>query len=123
MKVLLVDDSDFILERMKEVISEVPCIKQISSTNNVVDFMNLLNEKNPDIVLLDIRMPHKTGIEILKEIKQSYSAIIVIMVTNYATDHYQSICLENGAAYFIDKSTEFEMIPEILENICSSYSN
>jgi DNA-binding NarL/FixJ family response regulator len=77
----------------------------------------MLTESRPDIVLLDIHLPVKSGIELLQYIRINHPATIVIMLTNESGDYYRKICKKLGAAYFIDKSREFELIPDILASI------
>lgn len=118
--ILIVDDSITILTRMKEILSEIKCVKTIYIATNSNDAMDLLLLRQPELILLDINMPHKNGIELLKEVKLLYPKVKVMMVTNQSVDYYKPICMEFGAEYFIDKSTEFELIPDIIESISTS---
>jgi len=115
--ILIVDDSITILTRMRELLSEIICVNTINIATNGIEALEFLNLQQPHLILLDINMPHKNGIELLKEVKQLYPKIIVMMVTNQSIDYYKPICMEFGAEYFIDKSTEFELIPDIIESI------
>ena len=53
----------------------------------------------------------------LKKLRKSARIPITVVLTNYPYPHYRKKCLEAGAKYFLDKSTEFSKIPEILEKI------
>lgn len=79
--------------------------------------MKFIEEEKPDLVLLDINLPGKSGIELLRKIKGSGSECEVIMITNHADDYYKKVCRDLGADYFLDKSIEFSMLPEIIGNI------
>jgi len=116
---LLVDDSITIIERMKEILSEIKCVKSIDTATDGVEAYTKITQNQPHLVLLDINMPIKNGIELLKEIKQNFPMVKVIMVTNQSVEYYKPICIEMGAEYFIDKSTEFELIPDIIELVSS----
>ncbi|MFC4230879.1 response regulator transcription factor [Parasediminibacterium paludis] len=118
--ILIVDDSITILTRMKEILSEIKCVNIIDIATNSNDALELLLFRQPALILLDINMPHKNGIELLKEVKLLYPKVKVMMVTNQSVDYYKPICMEFGAEYFIDKSTEFELIPDIIESISKS---
>ena len=113
--ILLVDDSVTIITRMKEILSEIKCVKSIDTATDGVEAYTKITKSQPHLVLLDINMPIKNGIELLKEIKQNFPKVKVIMVTNQSVEYYKPICIEMGAEYFIDKSTEFELIPNIIE--------
>ncbi|MBC7722898.1 MAG: response regulator [Pedobacter sp.] len=123
LKILLVDDSIPILNKMKEILCEVKCIDTLDFATNAFKAYQMIDAEPPHLVLLDINMPGKNGVELLKEIKQNHPNVKVMMVTNQSVDYYKPICAELGADYFIDKSTEFEMIPEIIENVCAEMSN
>ncbi|MDE3234915.1 MAG: response regulator transcription factor [Bacteroidota bacterium] len=114
---LLIDDSQVILSVMKELLSPLQVIKEIITSSSSLKGLELVKTISPDVVLLDINMPEKNGIEVLKEIKKEHAHVKVLMVTNHATDYYKTLCHQIGADYFIDKSNEFELIPEIIESI------
>ena len=69
----------------------------------------------PDVVILDIRMPGGTGIDVLQTIKQDEVTPMVIILTNYPYPGYRQKCLQAGADFFLDKSAEFDQIPELFE--------
>jgi CheY-like chemotaxis protein len=60
-------------------------------------------------------MPGGSGIDVLQNIKQDEAAPIVIILTNYPYWGYRQKCLQAGADFFLDKSTEFDQIPELFE--------
>jgi DNA-binding response OmpR family regulator len=70
-------------------------------------------------VILDIRMPGGNGIQVLEAIKTSTAAPVVIMLTAFPYPQYRKKCLEVGADYFLDKTTEFERVVEVLEQLYS----
>ena len=123
LSVLLVDDSKIILKRMKELLSEVPCIQQLHISEDGLSAIELIKQTIPDVVLLDINLPGTNGIEVLKYIKEFHPFVKVMMVTNHAKDEYKLACLKIGAEYFIDKTTEFENIPALLEEISKQKNN
>lgn len=117
-KVLIVDDSNIIVERLSAIITELDCVSSVLISNTFSEAVDLLNAEIPDVVLLDIQLPDKNGIELLAFVKSSHPAIKTIIVTNRASDYYKNLCEEMGADSFIDKSTEFEKIPAIIGTLC-----
>jgi len=115
--ILIVDDSPLIIERLSELLKELDHIDIIVNAGNYEDAIEMLTTKNIDTVLLDIHLPGKNGIALLKYIKAIYPDIKVIMLSNQATGFYRSICKNAGASYFIDKSKEFESIPTIISSL------
>ena len=69
------------------------------------------------MVILDIRMPGGSGIDVLKRVKQGEVTPMVIILTNYPYPGYRQKCLQAGADFFLDKSTEFDQIPKLFEQL------
>jgi len=84
---------------------------------NYKESVKMINEINADIVLLDLNLPDKSGIELLKEIKHNHPQIKVIVLTNHASDNYREICTYMGADYFFDKSSDFDKITETINSM------
>jgi len=78
--------------------------------------IKLLDERQPDIVLLDINLPGKSGIDMLRLIRQRRPEINVIMITTRLPNIIKKVCAALGAKHFFDKSNEFEQVPEIIMN-------
>jgi DNA-binding NarL/FixJ family response regulator len=114
MNVVIVDDSELVRDRIQKRISELDEIKVTGVASNSIEAQEIIKSSEPDVVILDIKMPGESGIELLRKIKEYYPHIKVIMLTNYPFLQYRSKCYENGADYFLDKSNEFEKVTEIL---------
>lgn len=112
--VLIVDDSPIIIERLKIMLADLENVRTILHAGTYSKALSILAESNLDIAILDINLPDKSGIELLRYIKKNHSEITVIMVSNQAGDYYRNLCKLNGAEYFIDKSSEFERVPGII---------
>jgi two-component system chemotaxis response regulator CheY len=99
---------------MLEEINNIGYINVAKDYNEAIKF---LDEEKPDLVLLDINLPGKSGIELLRRIKESGNKSQVIMISNHADDYYRQQCRDLGAKYFLDKSNEFSLVPDIIEKI------
>jgi len=115
LKLLIVDDSTLVVERLAAMIGESNAVNNIYSARNFSEAAQVLSDKKPDIVLLDIHLPGKNGIELLQYIKQQHPKVVTVMLTNQTSENYRIICERMGSDHFIDKSTEFEYIPGIIE--------
>jgi DNA-binding NarL/FixJ family response regulator len=60
---------------------------------------------SPDLILMDIRLPDKNGIELTRKIKDLYPKIIIMIFTNYDLPEYREAAFENGADFFLSKSS------------------
>ncbi|MGD8535752.1 MAG: response regulator [Candidatus Aminicenantes bacterium] len=117
MKVLVVDDSALLRERLVSMISELPGITTIGQAQNPSQALDTVQKLNPEVVILDIRLSEGNGIEILQQIKKKTVAPVTIMFTNYPYPQYRKKCEETGADFFFDKSTEFHKITDVLKKI------
>lgn len=114
---LLVDDSAQFVERMSGLLNELEIVGEIKTSFSYEEAVNILNIEVPGLVLLDIHLPGKSGIELLKWIRRSGKPCRVMMLTNQADEYYQKLCLKLGADYFFDKSRDFLLIPDIIRNM------
>jgi DNA-binding response OmpR family regulator len=89
-------------------------IAEIRSAGSCDSAEALLAEGTPDVVLLDINLGNRSGIELLQFIHDKYPTVTVIMLSNQSGPQHRAICFEFGAAYFIDKSTEFGQIRSVV---------
>lgn len=117
MKVLIVDDSHVLARRLRSSLAEVAGLEIVGHADCVADGILEIRKAKPDVVILDIRMPHGSGIEVLESLKKHPSPPTVIMLTNYNFPQFRRKCLESGARYYFDKSTEFHRVGEVLRSL------
>src|SRR5687767_9196373 len=113
-KVFIVDDSAVVRERLVGMLAELPGIDLIGQSDMAFDAISSIRKLQPDVVILDISMPGGSGIYVLETIKRHKPCPVTIMLTNFTHDQYRQKCLQMGADYFFDKSTEFEQVMEVL---------
>ena len=113
-KVFIVDDSPLVRERLINMISEIPTAEVVGQADIAFGASNTIRKLRPAVVVLDISMPGGSGLHLLEEIKQNDSAPLVIVLTNFAEEPYKQKCFQLGADYFLDKSTEFEKVMDII---------
>ncbi len=115
--ILIVDDNMNFVDRMISLLEETDSPRQIYSANNYDEASRLLADVSPDIILLDINLPGKNGLEILKTIRSENKFSTVLMLTNHADAYYRQQCMELGADYFLDKSEDFGLVPGIVNQL------
>jgi DNA-binding NarL/FixJ family response regulator len=115
--VYIVDDSQEMRQRLTELVSDVSGTEVVGQSSDPLQALDSIRKSHPDVVILDIRLPGRSGIDLLKDIKKDPAAPIVIMVTNYPYRQYRQGCMSAGADYFFSKINEFEMIGETLKRI------
>jgi DNA-binding NarL/FixJ family response regulator len=117
MKVFIADDSPIVYERLINMLSKLKGIEIIGKAQDVDEATNSIQRLKPDAVILDIQMPGGSGIDILKHIKKEQPATVVIILTNYPYPQYRQRCMDEGADFFFDKSTEFDKITRVFKQL------
>ena len=114
-KVFVADDSLIIREHLVTMLEELIDVEIVGQAGTVAETISAIEKLQPDVVILDIRLPDGSGIDVLQSIKQNEPAPVVIVLTNYPYPAYRQKCLQAGADFFLDKSTEFDQIPKLFE--------
>ena len=118
MRVLIADDSKPVRERLVSALTELEDIIIVGQAENIIETKILIKELNPDVAILDIRMPGGNGMDILENIKKFNPDITIMILTNYHFPQYKEKCLNLGADYFFSKSDEYEKIIEVFNELC-----
>ncbi|HAN66329.1 MAG TPA: hypothetical protein DCQ34_08765 [Chitinophagaceae bacterium] len=118
-KVLVVDGSDIVLDRMRGLLHEVDSISEIFTARGFEEALAVMATHQPEIVLLEIALPGKSGFDLLAFIKAHHPNTRTMILTNLSGEVYRQRSYELGADYFIDKSGEFELINRIIGNDAS----
>jgi CheY-like chemotaxis protein len=122
LKVLVVEDSEIVSERISNMLAELEYISLIGSAKNYNDAFILTAKAQPDVVLLDLKLRGKSGLEVLVEMKRHHPAKIIIL-TNHSELYVRETCRDAGADYFFDKTIDFEKIPDTLNSILQKKMN
>jgi DNA-binding NarL/FixJ family response regulator len=117
MKVLIVDDSALIRVRLAELLTELEGIEIVAQSDNAYDAAELIRRLAPDVAILDLRMPKRSGMELIGDVKSAPQPPKIIMLTNFPTPENREKCLRSGADYFFDKSSEIEGVMAVLKDL------
>lgn len=112
--ILVCDDEEGIRESFKLILADTYHLK---FANNGLQALDLLKDFTPDVMLLDIKMPKVSGIEILKQIKKLKPSLPVIIVTGYQSVETAQEALKNGAADYIPKPFDTKHILNSIEAV------
>ena len=117
MRVFIVDDSKIVCKGLQQMLINIADVEIVGQAHNAQDAITSISDSKPDVVILDIRLPGLSGIDVLKDIRNKKLPIRVIMLTNYPYPQYRKKCEELGADYFFDKVTEIEEIPRVIKEL------
>ncbi|WMT20503.1 response regulator [Parageobacillus toebii] len=115
-RVLLIEDDPMVQEVNRQFIEQVKGFTVIGVAANGVEGIQLIRKLHPDLVIIDIYMPHKDGLETLKEIRSEGYEVDVIAITAASDIDTVRRVLQNGAFDYIMKPFKFERLKQALEN-------
>lgn len=117
MRIVIVDDSDLLRDRIKSRLNEIENIEIIGEANNGSEALQIINDTNPDFIILDIRMPDLSGISILKKIKEQGLKCKICILTSYSYTQYKETCITEGADYFFDKNQDLLLMIHTIDRL------
>jgi len=121
-KVAIADDHKIFRKGVILSLRQYTNIKFVQEAENGEELLNGLAEAEPDVVLMDLRMPVKDGIEATKTISKDFPRIHVIVLTMYEDERFVSHLMENGANGYLLKSADpSEIKKAILEVVAKGY--
>ncbi|UCG26047.1 MAG: response regulator transcription factor [Chloroflexota bacterium] len=103
-RVAIVDDHPVVRQGVKNVLAYHADIEIVGEAENAAGLFRDLNEFCPDLILLDIRLPGASGIEITRRLKRQYNWIKIIILTTYDDDQFLSEAIQAGAEGYLLKS-------------------
>jgi DNA-binding NarL/FixJ family response regulator len=118
LKVIIVDDEALIRSGFELILSAVDDIEVVATCDGV-QAVRVVTERSPDVVLLDIRMPGKDGLAVLRELQALDCPPTVAVLTTFDADEYIAAALRLGAAGFLLKDTDPEQLPHIVRSLAA----
>ena len=118
-KVAIADDHKIFRKGVILSLRTYPNIKFVQEAENGDELLAGLNESQPDIVLMDLRMPQKDGIETTKLVSKLYPNIKVLVLTMYEDERFVSHLMENGANGYLLKSADPSEIKKAIMEVMS----
>ncbi len=100
MRVLIADDSEALVQRLVTTLAKLDGIEIVGHAETVAEAAEGVRNLRPDVVILDIRMPGGSGIDVLDGMKRDRVTPTVIVLTNYDYPQYRKKCLQSGASFF-----------------------
>lgn len=114
LRIIVADDSVAVRQHLVALLAAMEHVQVVGEAGDVGRTLESVRVLQPEVVLLDIQMPGGNGITALRHIKREFPQTRVIMLTNHSNPFYRDVCLQAGADFFLDKSTEFERVGEVL---------
>ncbi|MDQ1176596.1 response regulator [Microbacterium sp. 20-116] len=115
-RVAVIDDEALIRSGFSHILSAADDIEVVATADGV-QAMEVLAEARPDVVLLDIRMPGRNGLEVLRDIRRAGWNVTVAILTTFDSDDHIASALDAGAAGFLVKDTDPRQLPQLVRTL------
>jgi two-component system, NarL family, response regulator LiaR len=116
-RVLAADDHALVLKGIRNVLDEYPDIELVGEARDGEEVIALTESLHPDVVLMDIAMPHINGVEATRQIKAHSPRTVVLVLTAYDDDAYVFALLEAGAAGYLLKSELDQQLASTIQSV------
>ncbi|MBN2297646.1 MAG: response regulator transcription factor [Deltaproteobacteria bacterium] len=118
-RVLIADDHPIVREGLKQILSETDDIIVVNEAANGQEVLNYAWNNAYDIVLLDISMPGRDGLEVLRELKHTKPKLPVLILSMYPEEHYAIRVLRGGASGYLTKSSAPDELISAIRKVAS----
>lgn len=118
-KVGIVDDHSIVRSGLIKILKERSDMQVVFEADGYEQLFSQLQVQQPDVVVLDISMPGRNGLEILKELKHTYTGIKILVLSMYPEDRFSVRAIKAGASGYITKETATEQLVNAIRQIHS----
>jgi DNA-binding NarL/FixJ family response regulator len=121
--ILLVDDQNLIRQGLRALLELEPDLQVVGEAENGVVAIECVKTLNPNVVLMDIRMPVMDGVTATKEICRQFTQVNILVLTTFDDDTYVSAAIANGAKGYLLKDTPSEEIAAAIRAVDRGYTH
>jgi two-component system invasion response regulator UvrY len=116
-RILIIDDHQVVREGLKSILSKVPGFSVVAEASDEEQTMSVLGSLPCDVALLDIVMPGKDGLEILKQIKSVSPTLPVLVLSMHSEDEFGIRAMRAGASGYLGKDSSPETFAEAIRSV------
>ena len=117
LKILIADDHPIVRQGLKQILSEEPDMGTFGEAQNCQEVLELVRKQDWDIVVLDITMPGRGGLDVLKELKHEHPKLPVLMLSVHSEDQYAVRALKAHASGYLTKDSAPEELLNAIRKI------
>lgn len=114
-KVFIVDDHYMVIEGIRSLLQNEKSIEWMGHATNAASCLSFLQNQLPDVILMDISMPDKSGIDLCKEVKEKYPSVFIIGLSTFNQQSFIQKMMDNGASGYVLKNATQEELMEAIE--------
>lgn len=117
MKILIADDHEVVREGLKQIVRRLNAFSDVDEASTGTDTLSRIETNEYDLVIMDISMPGKTGLDILQTLKDRQRNVPILVLSIHAEEQYAIRVLKLGAAGYICKSSVYKELAAAINTI------
>lgn len=114
-QIFIVDDHYMVIEGIKSLLQNERAIEWMGHATNAASCLSFLKQHQPDVLLMDVNLPDKSGIDLCKEVKELYPSIFVLGLSTFNQQTIIQDMMDNGASGYILKNATREELLEAIQ--------
>jgi len=118
-RIIIADDHEIVRAGLKQIIADDPELSVEGEAGDGQELLEKLRKNRYDVVLLDMKMPGRTGLEILKQLKMEHPSLPVLVLSMHPEEQYAVRTIRAGASGYITKETAPDRLVEAIRKVCS----
>jgi DNA-binding NarL/FixJ family response regulator len=118
-KVFIVDDHYMVIEGIRSLLQNEKNIEWVGHASNAASCLAFLQQQLPEVILMDINLPDKSGIDLCKEVREKYPAVFVIGLSTFNQQSFIQKMMDNGASGYVLKNATQEELMEAIETVAA----
>lgn len=116
-KVFITDDHYMVVEGIRSLLQNEVSIEWMGHASSADSCLAFLRKQLPDVILMDISMPGKSGIELCKEVKEKYPSVFIIGLSTFNQQSFIQKMMDNGASGYVLKNATQEELMEAIQAV------
>jgi DNA-binding NarL/FixJ family response regulator len=116
-RIFIVDDHYMVIEGIRSLLQNEKNIEWVGHAMNAGSCLAFLQQQQPEVLLMDINLPDKNGIDLCKEVKDKYPSIFIIGLSTYNQQSFIEKMLTNGASGYVLKNATQQELMEAIETV------
>jgi len=116
-KVFITDDHYMVIEGIRSLLQNEKGIEWIGHATNAASCLAFLQQQLPDVILMDINLPDKSGIDLCKEVREKYPAVFILGLSTFNQQSFIQKMMNNGASGYVLKNATREELMEAIDTV------
>ncbi len=116
-KILIADDHAIIRRGLSQIVADEPDMEVVGEAENAQQTLDFVRQQHCDVLVLDINMPGRSGLEVLKEVKDEHPKLPVLVLSVHPEEQYGVRVLRAGAAGYLTKESAPEQLVQAIRRV------